>query len=550
MKSLMILFIIIIAPIALFAVTGEVISSYPTPYSCPGGMASDGKYLYIVDSKSDTIYKIDPQSGKVVSEFPAPGHKPKGLTYDGKYLWMVDAEEGVILKIDPDTKINVKTLWCPANDPAGLAWDGKCLWLADAGADKLLQVSTEDGTTIKELKSPSRNPTGLAYDGTYLWVADRGANYIYMVWPATGEVILMFDSPNEYPWGLALVDSKLYCADYQSDSIYTIVTDDDELSYAKDPVYENCEYTHQVRNYGPGIVRNVNIYLAVPENSGHQELLEAPVYESSVNHEIISDRWGQKVAKFHFDQLKPGEMAQASYKTKAKIYDQWLFIRPEKVGQLKDIPKDIAKKYLVDDTKFDLKSDIIQTAVKKAVGDETNPYWMMRKIFDYIIANMSYELAGGWNIAPTVLERGNGSCSEYSFVFTAMCRAAGLPARYEGSIVQRGDLASEDDVFHRWCQVYLPKIGWVPVDPSGGDQDWPEGQARYIGHLSNRYLVTTIGGGGSEYLGWQYNSYETYESEGICKIYSENIGEWSPADSSDVKMSDKMPLEPMQCKPR
>jgi len=156
----------------------------------------------------------------------------------------------------------------------------------------------------------------------------------------------------------------------------------------------------------------------------------------------------------------------------------------------------------------------------------------MRKIFRYIIDNMEYELVDWWNIAPTVLERGNGSCSEYSFLFIAMCRAAGLPARYEGCVIQRGDLASEDEVFHRWCQVYFPNYGWVPVDPEGGDQEKPEAQARYIGHLSSRSLVTTVGGGGSDYMGWEYNSNETWKSEGPCKIYSEKLGEWAPVDSA------------------
>ena len=542
--------LVLILSINIMAITGEIEKSYPTPYSCPADLASDGKYLYLADSKSDSIYKINPSTGDVVAGFPAPTYRPRGLTFDGKYLWIVDAENDELLQLDIDSQTVVKHIWCPAQSPMGLAWDGVYLWLADSKTDKLLQLSTEDGTTIKELPSPSANPTGLAYDGTYLWITDRGADKIYMVWPSTGEVILMFDAPNEYSWGLAYQDGKLFNADYQADSIYTIVAGDDEFSYTTDPVYESCEFTHQFRNYGPGIITDLNIYLAVPENSPHQEILDAPVYTSSVNHDILVDQWGQKVARFHFDQLKPGDMVQASYKTTVKIYDHWLLIHPEDVGELKDIPKEIKKQYLVDNTKFAIDSDVIKQAVQAAIGDETNPYWMMRKIFRYIIDHMYYELAGGWNIAPTILERGNGSCSEYSFVFIAMCRAADLPARYEGSIVQRGDLASEDEVFHRWCQVYLPKIGWVPVDPSGGDQDTPEGQAKYIGHVSNRFFVTTVGGGGSEYLSWDYNSNETYQSKGICKTYSEHIGEWSPLDSTQIKEYEANSNDPTERKPR
>ena len=519
---------------AAFAVTGDVEKSFPTPYSCPTGMAAGGGFLYLADCKSDQIYKIDPRTGEVESEFSAPGFRPQGLAHDGQYLWLVDVEYGLIYQIDPESHVSVKTIWCPAERPAGLAWDGEYLWLADSQADKLLKISTEDGTTIKKFASPSKSPTGLAFDGKYLWVADRGADRIYMIWPETGEVIIMFDAPDKYAWGLAILDDKLYCADYQSDSLYAIITDDDEIYKTADPVYESLHYTHQFRNYGPGTVTDLNIYLAVPESSPRQKFVERPTYSSLVKHDFIEDQWDQKVARFHFDEVKPGEMVQASYKTEVELSEHWYFIRPEKVGSLKDIPKEIKEKYLINETKFALESETIKNAVKKAIGEETNPYWVMRKIFRYIIDNMYYERVGWWNIAPTVLERGNGSCSEYSFVFIAMCRAAGLPARYEGCVIQRGDLASEDEVFHRWCQVYFPGYGWVPVDPSGGDQEKPEAQARYIGHLSNRSFVTTVGGGGSDYMGWEYNSNETWKSEGPCKIYSEKLGEWAPVDSAQA----------------
>jgi len=549
MKPITIMILILGITGQALAAPGNVEKSFAAPYSCPTGMVSDGKYLYLADRKSDKIYVLDPESGEVTRELASPGYQPEGLAFDGDNLWLVDSEESVLLQIDPNSGKTIKTISCPAPQPRGLAWDGQYLWLADARDKKLLQVSTEDGTTIKQLSAPSNNPTGLAYDGVYLWAADRGSNRIYMIWPQTGEVIMMFKAPSEYAWGLAYLDNKLYCADYQADSIYTIAVNAPEIQASTDPVAEIVEYTHQFRNYGPGIVTDLNIYLAIPEDSPHQKLLAPPIFSSAVNYDILTDQWGQKVARFHFDRVNSGEMAQASYRALARIYDQCFYIRPEKAAQLKDMPKDIAKDYLVNDTKFALDSDIIRAAVKKAIGDETNPYWMMRKIFRYIIDNMYYELAGGWNIAPAVLERGNGSCSEYSFVFIAMCRAAGLPARYAGSIAQRGDLASEDEVFHRWCEVYLPKIGWVPIDPSGGDQATPEGQANYIGHVANRYLITTGGGGGSEYLGWEYNSYETYQSEGVCKIHSEKLGEWSPADTTK-KIDLTNTLEPAECRPK
>jgi hypothetical protein len=127
-----------------------------------------------------------------------------------------------------------------------------------------------------------------------------------------------------------------------------------------------------------------------------------------------------------------------------------------------------------------------------------------------------------------VLQRGTGSCSEYTFVYIAMCRAAGLPARYAGAIVVRNDDASYDDVFHRWVEVFLPGYGWVPVDPSRGDSKWPADVAGSFGFVANNCLVTTVGGGGSEYMEWGYNGNERWTSEGRCKVVVENIGEWTP----------------------
>lgn len=159
-----------------------------------------------------------------------------------------------------------------------------------------------------------------------------------------------------------------------------------------------------------------------------------------------------------------------------------------------------------------------------------NLYWKARKIFNYLIDNMYYEMTGGWNTAPTVLARGNGSCSEYSFVYISMCRAAGIPARYVGAITERGDRVSMDDVFHRWVEIYLPNYGWVPVDPSGGDQSSPANQANYIGHVSNRFLITTQGGGGSTTLGWTYNCNEKWITEPKTNIVIDYFADWQPLE--------------------
>jgi Transglutaminase-like superfamily len=551
-KRSYIFFICLLMTIALsspsFADVGDVILSFAGPGDHPTGLTFDGKYLWNADRKTDSLYKIDPKSGQIVSSMPAPGYHVSDICFDGKYLWCLDQEENLIFCLDPKSGITEKTLFAPSDRPRGITHDGQYLWLSDTRSDQLLQISTEDGTTIKELKAPNLSAEGIAFDGKYLWVSDRYEDKIYLVEPETGTVIFYFDSPGKYSRGLAFDGKHLWNCDYQSDSIYQIEIKSEKRYSTRNEKHQILEYTNQVRNYGPGDLIDLEIYMAVPESSDNQDIVGEIKYNPQPS-EFRNDKWGQNVAVWKYDGLGSGEIADPTMIIESRLYEISYYVYPEDVGDLDDIPKEISSKYLSDDTKFSVSDEFIHAEVQKALGDETNPYWMARKIYNYIMDNMFYELAGGWNIAPTVLKRGSGSCSEYSFVFIAMCRASGIPARYVGSVAVRGDDASTDDVFHRWCEIYLPNIGWFPVDPSGGDQESPQAQAAYFGSLQNRFLITTVGGGGSEYLEWSYNSNERWKSIGIVKVHTEHFGEWSPA-AKGLKISSKDKTKGDLCEPK
>jgi sugar lactone lactonase YvrE len=518
---------------SLWATPGDTLRSFPTPGSCPTGLAYDGRYLWLADRFTDSLYAMDPASGKIKSVLPAPGFITLGLTWDGKNLWGIDGEQNRIWQLDVQSGITLSSFDAPTTRPQGLAWDGKSLWLSDDADDIIAKISTDDGTTIVSFPSPSGSPQGLAWDGKYLWCADRIQDRIYMVDPASGEVLLSLDAPGKYARGLAWRDGKLWVVDYQDDRLYELIVDDGvpfKLSNAK---REELVLTHESRNYGPGEVPTLDVYLAVPKDRPGQKILGDIVFHPKPT-EMLKDRWGQQIAHFHSTELPLAAREQVRMTSDLELSDIRWFVFPEKVGSLEEIDKGIRDKYLVDEDKYCIHDPIITQAVKEAVGDEKHPYWIMRKIYKYVRDHMTYELAGGWNVAPAVLKRGNGSCSEYSFVFIALCRAAGLPTRFVGSVVIRGDDASTDDVFHRWCECYLPGYGWVPVDPSGGDQPSPAAVAQYFGHVEPRFLITTEGGGASEYLGWGYNANEKWTSKGPTKVSVETVGEWTPlAGSSD-----------------
>ena len=528
---LLVVSVLMLSTTTVLAYPGETVATVPAPSSRPTGLTFDGRHLWVADHETDKLTCLDPRTGEIVKEIASPGFWPMGLAWDGKYLWNVDLRQGRIFQIDPEDGTIRNTISAPRSSVEGLAWDGETLWLTDPGNDLLMKIDLSDGTAVKLFPSPAKDPQGLTFDGTYLWCSDRILDEIHMIDPNNGEVMLVTKSPGPYSRGLAWDGQYLWNVDYQTDSLYQLVRSDEDRYRLENTRHAVVTLTHEVKAYGSGELQNLDLYIALPEELPQQKIFQ--VAFNPEDYRTVKDRWNQSFAHISYDDIQAEATIRSTMTVEAEVSEITYFIFPDRVGSLKDIPRDIKRLYTTDGSKYLLSDPFIQKTATDIVGDETNPYWMARRIFDYVRNTLEYKLEGGWNVAPVVLERGTGSCSEYSFSFIALCRAAGIPARYVGAIVVRGDDASLDIYFHRWPQVYLPNYGWVTMDPQGGDKELPRDRAMYIGHLSNRFLITTQGGGDSEYLGWYYNYFATYSTDPQVQVNIEEFAEWEPVDDAD-----------------
>jgi transglutaminase-like putative cysteine protease len=513
---------------------GAVEDSLSSPCKYPAGLASDGKRFFLADWREAVIFEIDPSDGSVKSRREAPTLKPKGLTFGGGKLYVSDDHTGAVYAWDFDTGIVETTFQAPGSRAAGLAFAEDVLYILEKKSRKIYKVLSEDGTILANFPVPARHCECMAYDGRYLWVANRIDDEIYMVDPENGMVIGILDAPGPYAAGLAWVDGHLWNADFQRRMIYRMEVDAKTPYRLSDTRVARVEYYWALNNYGPGEVQDVVLNVAIPEDLPNQKLLSELDY-SATPQKTTKDQWGQRCAVFELGSVAPLSKAQLTYSVKVRVSAIRYLIIPEKTGTLDDIPKDIRNRYLADGSRYRISTPYIQDTVKKIVGDETNPYWIARKIYSFVIERLHYQMIGGWDVPEVVLERGSGSCSEYTFAFISLCRAAGLPARYQGSVVVRGDDASVDEAFHRWAQIYLPNYGWVPVDANRGDSESPVAQAKGIGELANRFLITTQNGGGSDYIAWTYNSYARYKMDGYCKVEEDNFGFWEPLEEDAVR---------------
>ena len=525
------LLIILVLPLlspALSAHTGEVTRSFPTPGSLPTGAAYDGERLWVADYGTDRLYALDPKSGEVQREIPSPGYRPAGLAWDGEFLWNVDREQRKVFQVDPADGTILRAVDSPLGRPEGLAWDGEALWVGDDRSKEIARLDLSDGTAVKTLVAPAKSVNGLAFDGTYLWSSDRSTDELYMIDPASGDVLIVAGAPGPHVRGMAWDGEQLWVVDYQNDTVYRVVRQDDELYRLADQRRARVTFTHETTVQGPGLLKSLDVFIAVPQQMPQQKVLSTTFEPAtSVPRE---DRWRQPVRAFHFENAPSGSRLHSVMQVEAEISAIRYFIFPDRCGSLADIPAELRELYTTDGSKYLTADPYIAELAEKLVGDEQNPYYAARRIFDHVRGALEYELTGGWNVAPVVLQRGTGSCSEYTFSFVALCRAAGLPARYVGAVVVRGDDASLDDVYHRWPEIWLPNYGWIPIDPQAGDKSSPRDRALAIGDLSNRFLITTQGGGDSEYLGWYYNAHERYTSDPQVVVHADSFAEWEPLE--------------------
>ncbi|MCK4644695.1 MAG: hypothetical protein KAU46_00415 [Candidatus Aminicenantes bacterium] len=526
--SLFICILFLFSPLS-WAKVGDILKIIKTPGPCPTGLAFDGQNLWLADNFTDKIYKINPESGKILKSFDSPGHHPEGLAWDGNCLWHIDSGERLVYRLDPESGRAISILESNSSNPRDLAYDGKYIWVIDHRNDILIKVSPEDGMMVQNFPSPAREPAGLTFDGKYLWVTDRSEDRIYLVNPSDGLCLSSLRAYGPFAYGLAWGNDVLWNVDYENDEIYKIKVFCKDVLSKWDERQMSLHFIKEFRNYGPGTVKTLDIYLPIPESRDNQTLL-GPVQFEPKPDKVIEDSWGQKIAHFHFKDLKGFSVVKPGWKVKAKIYSSEYFIYPDKIGTLKDIPEEIRKKYTQDGDKYRIQDLYIKELARKIAGKEKNPYWIARRIYDYLGKHLSYNLKplGGWNPAPTVLKRGTASCSEYSYSMIALCRTLGVPIRYVGAVSRRGDDASFDDVYHRWTEVYLPPYGWIPFDANKGDTDLPGRKVLGIGNVAARYIITTENGGGDKYLWFGYNYGFKWTSEGKCRIHDESYGMWSP----------------------
>ncbi len=194
------------------------------------------------------------------------------------------------------------------------------------------------------------------------------------------------------------------------------------------------------------------------------------------------------------DQIQDGKDITITRQFKFIAYETAFKIDPKKVGKY-DTSDPVYKYYTRTQEFLELTPEVVRLA-HQIIGKETNPYYQAKAIYTWCMDTIVYVYPPDRGIRFS-LPRKTGDCGEYSLIFTALCRAVGIPAR----VVNGHWCCTAKLNYHVWNEFYLPNYGWVPADATDGriTRDTPGKLAGngdpyyYFGNLDSGRFISSKG---------------------------------------------------------
>ncbi len=459
---------------------------YDLPIGSPAGLASDGEVLWISGLESAEICEIDAHSGSVVRKFEAAVDRPLLLCADAENLWQYDEETMSLYRTSraEGATFPFGSVGGGINSPFfGVASSGSHLWVLTPdfpyfSIKKSIIHKLELPWKLQEASfdAPSYGCRGLFYDGKYLWTLDDANSELYMFDPVKGTVINIIETPDLDLLGVAKTSDSIWSIDYRANRLCRMFVDDQVQFSLSRPRRSKIALTETFANLGPGRIKKWETVFPVPMDFINQKLLS----EVSFSEEPLSwlkaswDNGEGRAAKFAFRDLQPADRRKLTATFDIETYDVRFYLYPDRVGSLEEIPEEIKDVYMLDRALqktggaskevlakianlFQLQEKDLKKIVEEVVGDEENPYWIARKLYDHVIDKIEYILP--YRNLPTnrIIDQEKGSCGNHAFLYSALCQLSDLPTRIVvgyGILRADGRLGSLD---HAIPEVWFPK---------------------------------------------------------------------------------------------
>jgi subtilisin family serine protease len=244
---------------------------------------------------------------------------------------------------------------------------------------------------------------------------------------------------------------------------------------------------------------NVEIFLLDNKKGwAEQEILEESIeVDGKKVSPYIKRTEDNRTAKISIGSIAARESKKIVVRQTIKVKSVYFEVKPEDVGT--DFPEEVMKYTLPVQGLWESDSSEIKEFAKAIVGNEVNPYKKAKLILEKVMEYLTWEWQAEEHSALWAYYSKKGDCTEHANLLIALMRAAGIPAKAAlgfGFIPLYTERASEveegfslEQIGHAWAIIYLPNIGWVPMDSV-----WPEKIGSFA-EADYRHIVSTSTGG-------------------------------------------------------
>ncbi|MBN2129518.1 MAG: hypothetical protein JW741_08475 [Sedimentisphaerales bacterium] len=478
----------------------------PFPESDARGFFTHQDRLFILDYPERTLYgtedmclaKVEDMRGYYILDAAWFGGRPLYCSRN-RVLYRQGGTVRVVPIEGTETLISIAT-------------DNTELYLLDASSNEII-VLTSDYDVVRRIPCSTRRPADIACHDGSLWLLDLSDRCIHKIEKDTGKILLKIQTGlRGNSMGLVFIGNELYVHDSETSSLRLVRWDKVGSAVLSCHHQVQYQFVQDSWNKSQTSTCTASFRVPVPPSLMHQSL--RGLQWSEIPARFMTDQYNQTLAVFESIAIPPQGYHQLSYTAEVGLSAIQYQLPELPLESLEDIPHEIAMTYLANEDMYSLDAWNIRQAALTARNDlagnpPRNAKELIENIVEFVLDRLSYVLDSGWDKADVVLDRGDGSCSEYSFLFSALCRLNGIPTRLVGGIGLK-DMGVTDG-WHRWTDIWYPTIGWVPVDVTKIDSSNPDSyDYEFLFGLPGYMMTFSAQGGndpeglGQDYFIWRY----------------------------------------------
>ena len=265
------------------------------------------------------------------------------------------------------------------------------------------------------------------------------------------------------------LNKKIYLVQYTAD-IADVVTDDVSTITLRCPVPFSCPAQPEVEI---------------------TEVLPEPIlmnYQNNLIHQITKSRNNTPKSVFKQTFVLP-------------VFEVHSNVTVEKIGNYKNTDNNLLTGALKADSLVPASDKTVKDLCEKIIGKEKNSWLKAKLIYNYMCSEFKVleKVRKGDSDPLDLIKQQKGDAYDFAVIYTALLRAAEVPAYTDGGVLVNQDLQTQS---HWWCEFYIDKVGWIPADPALGagleykqwtDSDVVDPKEYYFGNMDSHHIMFSRG---------------------------------------------------------